>query len=327
MSSVLGIDIGKAAFTVHLVTAAAACTREFANNPAGFGKLLEWLANQDPTPARACMEATSTYYVGVATALYEAGHTVFVANPLSVKRYAGSKMKRTKTDRADARVLAAYCVSECKHPWKPRSPEMLALLELARYRGALVAEQVAWRNRSGTALTIEALRANARRTESLRQEIQEATRDIQGYVAAHPALAQACDLLRSIPGIGPVTAPLLLAEMGDPERFGSARQLVAHAGLCPEDHQSADSNPPAHLTRLGSTRLRNALFMPAMVVYREGSFAPEFVNRLLAENRLKMTILAALMRKLLTVAYGVLKSGVPYDRNHNARESAHDRAA
>nr|WP_272508094.1 transposase [Salinibacter ruber] len=118
----------------------------------------------------------------------------------------------------------------------------------------------------------------------------------------------------TIPGIGLQTAAIVAGELGSPERFESARQAAAYAGLAGSHHQSGTSvrgNP--RMSKVGNGRLRRAMYFPAMTALRFNSAVKAFGNRLKERGKEKMVVIGAAMRKLLHICYGVLKSGRPFD--------------
>jgi transposase len=321
MDAFLGIDVALKTLSVHLRRGSRTHSKTVANNTSGVRQLLKWLEQQRcPRSLRACMEATSIYHLLVAETLYRAGYTVHVANPYSVHEYAKCLLRRTKTDDVDAQLLAEYCQCHPRlHPWRPLPKELADLLALVRLRAKIRDQRAALRCQKAIARHPFVIESLDRQIAGLSEEITLADRAIAKHLKGHPALAEKCRLLRSIPGIGPVTAPLLLAELGHPDRFANVHQLIAHAGLTPKALESGTSvHGQARMCRIGSPRLRCALYMPGLVVFRCKSLYPELIQRLAADRKAPMTIIAALMHRILRLAYGVLKSGVPYDPNYHA---------
>ena len=125
-------------------------------------------------------------------------------------------------------------------------------------------------------------------------------------------------LLDTIPGVGLQTAAIVASELGSPERFESARQAAAYAGLVPRHRKchrksgtSVRGNP--QMSKVGNARLRRAMYFPAMSALRCNAAVKAFGNRLKERGKEKMVVLGAAMRKLLHICYGVLKSGRPFD--------------
>ena len=137
---------------------------------------------------------------------------------------------------------------------------------------------------------------------------------IREHIEQHPGLKEQRDLLQSIPGIGAATAAVLLAELGDVTRFDSAKKAVAFAGLCPRLCLSGSSvRGRERLCKQGRSRLRKALYFPAMVGLRHNPALRAMKERLVANGKRPMVILGAAMRKLLHLAFGVLRSKKPFD--------------
>jgi transposase len=109
VSVVLGIDIAKKKFDVALLRDGKFRTKVFDNSPSGFTALKEWLVRQGADQVHACMEATGILFEGLATFLADEGHRVSVVNPLKIKAFGESLLTRTKTDKADARLIAGFC--------------------------------------------------------------------------------------------------------------------------------------------------------------------------------------------------------------------------
>ncbi len=311
----LGIDIAKATYQVSLRrTDGKRRHKSFPNTMAGHGALLTLLAHHEGTPVHACLEATGTYGDAVATALADAGHTVSIVNPAAVKAFAQSQLRRTKTDGVDADVLADFCAALTPAPWTPWPVEVRTLQGLARRRDAVqeMLTQELNRQQAG-GLSTPVADSLVRMIEALKAELADLDRQIREHLDQHPTLRTQRDLLRTIPGIADGTIARLLSECRAITDFASARAYAAYAGLVPRERQSGTSRPRAHLSKLGSARLRWALYFPALTAIRCTPRFRTFRARLLAAGKPKMVIIAAVMRKLLHVVYGVLKHQTAFD--------------
>jgi len=315
MSAFLGLDVAKSSCVAHLLTDGPPRTIEFENNPRGFAKLIRWLPGSDAAAVSACMEPTGNYHLDLATRLFEEGYTVFVANPWSVKQFGKAAMNRAKTDRADARVLAQFArAGLCRHPWAPVPDELAELTALNRRRDELMERKVALSNQRHSARCAGVKDSLDQELDFVKQAIREIDAAIRDHIRDHEDLHEEYRLLQSIPGIGRVAAAAIMAEMADWRRFDNADQLCAYAGLVPQPHESGESvRKDTPLCPLGSHRLRRACYMPGLVVIRTQALFPEFISRMRRESRRPKVIIAAIMRRLLRLAYGVLKTGKPYD--------------
>ena len=324
---VLGIDVSKATLDAALLLdpgAAKARHKVFPNTPQGHGQLLLWLQEQGTAPVHATLEATGTYGEAVAVALHEAGHRVSLVNPALVRAFGLSQLKRTKTDKADAILIARFGAMHQPAAWTPPAPELRELQSLVRRVEALEEMKQMEENRLESGAWCETVRASLLdHIKYLHSQIEAARRQIQDHIEAHPALKEQSRLLQSIPGIGQVTAAVLLSEIGDFSHFQSARQVAAFAGLVPRIRESGSSvRGKPRLSKVGSPRLRKCLYFPAMTALRWNPLIKALGLRLSAQGKPKMLILGAAMRKLLHLAYGVLKSGKIFDVNFSAQTCA-----
>ena len=309
--SILGIDIAKKKLDVCLIFAGKVLMKKFDNNIKGFRLLLGWLASLKIEQVHACLEATGPYGEAVAEFLYEHGHRVSVVNPLRVKKYAESDLKRNKTDTADARTIAEFCLAKDPEDWHPRPPEIKQLQALTRRIEVLERLVASEQNRLDVAP--EAVRPSLKRViRDLKKEIDNVQRLIKDHIDNHPDLKQQSELLRSIPGIGEKTARLLLGEI-EFRSFESARALAAYAGVTPRRSQSGSSLDWTRLSKLGSGRIRRALYFPAIVAVQYNNVVRSFARRLRENGKTPMQIVGAAMRKLLHIAFGVIKHNRPFD--------------
>lgn len=153
--------------------------------------------------------------------------------------------------------------------------------------------------------------------DTLQDEIAAIERVIVDHIAACPALAMEVNLLTSIPGIGIMTAAGVLIEMPAITLFRSAKQVAAYAGLSPRNRQSGSSIlGPGRLVRTGNVKLRSLLYLPALTALRFNPVIKAFADNLRSKARLApKQIVAAAMRKLLHLCFGVLKNAQPFNPN------------
>jgi len=319
----VGIDVSKASLDVALLGNGekATVSRKVPNSKEGFEALLSWIEKQtnrsleeSPEQIHVCLEASGGYQRPVARFLHERGLTVSVVNPQRTSAYADSQLARSKTDRVDAHLLARFCEREEPTPWEPSSCEHRSLKEMTRGLEQLKKERDRLKNQIGQSENPTVTDSLESVLESVNEQIDRLEDRIDQHVESTDTLARNRDLLETIPGIGQTTAALVLAELGDYERFESARQAAAYAGLTPSHHESGSSvhrNP--RLSKVGSSRLRRALYFPAITALRCNAAIEAFGDRLADRGKEKMVIIGAAMRKLLHICYGVLKNGTPFD--------------
>jgi len=314
---VLGIDISKATFDVALQIGEKTNHQKFENTPEGFKQLSIWLQKNKVKKVHACMEATGQYGERLAEDLYQKGHDVSVVNPARIKAYAGSKLRRNKTDKADAELIAAYCQREIPTLWSPPEISFRDLQALERHLDDLQSMLQQERNRlqSGirTQIVIKQLQAHE---EYLEEQIILTKQAMQDLINNNEKLKQQRDLLVSIPGIGELTAAKILGEIRDVRMFESARQLAAYAGVTPRHFVSGTSiHKKSRMSKTGNTNLRKALFMSAISAKNRNQIVAPFCQRLKQNGLSPKQIVCASMRKLLHLIFGILRSGRPFDPN------------
>lgn len=315
----LGIDISKSKFDVALLLDNSRLHhRVFLNSAVGFQPLSAWLSKRHINRVHACMEATGTYSEALALYLLDAGHTVSVVNPAIIKAFAKTEITRTKTDKTDASLIARYCQKHQPPAWTPPSPEISELQALLRRLEALTDMRQQEANRLAAGIQAESVKNSVTdHITYLDEQITHTQFLIKDHIDQNPSLRQQRDLLSSIPGIGDLTAAKLLSEIIDINHYQSARQVAAFAGLVPRHHQSGSSvRGRAKLCKVGAPRLRKALYFPAIVATKHNPVIKAFSERLRERGKSPMQIIGAAMRKLIHIAFGVLKSGKPFDPNY-----------
>jgi len=314
---VLGIDISKTTFDAALQISDKTTHRKFENNEEGFKQLSIWLQKNKVKTVHACMEATGQYGECLAEDLYQKGHGVSVVNPARIKAYASSKLRRNKTDKADAELIADYCQREKPALWSPPEASFRDLQALERHLEDLQSMLQQERNRlkSGmrTQLVIEHLQSHEKYLEA---QIADTKQAMQDLINTNARLKQQRDLLVSIPGIGELTAAKILGEIRDVRQFESARQLAAYAGVTPSHFVSGTSvHKKSRISKTGNTNIRRVLYMSAISAKHCNQIVAPFCSRLLKNGLTPMQTVCAAMHKLLHLIFGILKSGKPFDPN------------
>lgn len=312
----VGVDISKKSFHVAVLAGEKQLNKVFENTPAGHRDLQSWLLKKGVSPVEShlCMEATSTYYEALAVVLADGGWRVSVVNPLQLKAFAESRLIRQKTDRADAHTIALFCAQHNPPLW---SPPALAVRELQRLLARMEAVQgmrVQELNRQHEAQGI-ARESVERMLATLDEELRLLKEQIDDHIDRHPGLRDQTTLLKSIPGVGDTLSAYVAAWL-PVARLTDVRAAVAFVGLSPKARESGTSlRGKAMLCKMGHSRLRKLLYMPAMNAMRFNPAASALAARLRDAGKPGKLILGAIMRKLVHWIYGVLKSGQRFDVN------------
>lgn len=288
----------------------------FQNTPGGFAGLQKWLQHHGSPLTRAGLEATGHYSNGLLRFLHDGGHHASLINPRRIKDYARSEGRLNKTDPADARVIARFINTQAPPAWRPPGPAQAQLRVLQRRRAQVM--QMLVSERLHLEATEDSLKPLVQETvRHLEEQMETLKKRSSTLIEADARLSAQLELLLSIPGVGPVTAGVILAELPAVEDFKRVRDIAAWAGLTPSLFESGSSvRGRARMSKQGNGRLRQALYMPAVTLLR-ASGADNALKasgrRLLAAGKPRMVVVGALMRKLLQVACGVLKHGKPFD--------------
>lgn len=314
----LGIDVSKKYFDVTLLKPSGEKIHaQFENGSEGFAKLLSWLKKQGVSEMHACMEATNIYWEKLAEFLHEQGYKVSVVNPARIKGFAMSQLRRNKTDKLDSGVIVDFCLSQQPNAWIPPTTEQRKLRDMVRRREALVKVRTQQENRIADCDNEESKACWQRIIATLEDEVKTVEKAIAQHIAACPALEQAFSLLRSIKGFGNVTTWTILAEMPDLAEYKDAAAAAADAGVTPAHYESGDTvRRKSKMSRVGKASIRKALYFPALTAMTHNPLLKAFAARLKARGKPTKVIIVAVMRKLMHLAYGVLKNKKPFDPDY-----------
>jgi len=316
MDAWIGIDVSKDTLDAcFLRPNGKTIGKQFLNNSAGCQKMLNWVNTLSAPLRHFCMEATGAYSHTAASFLVEKGERVSVANPARIKYFGMGEGILNKTDKVDARVIALYAKQKSPQPWRMSQPEVLHLLALMRRVQAIETHLGQERNRLGepdldpaVACSIDTI------IQALQQEITRLQIQVREHIDQHPNLREDKKLLTSIKGVGEKLANWILAELPDPKEFESAKSAGAFAGLSPMEYSSGSTiKKRTRISKAGNSNLHRALYMPAMAALRFNTICAVRYQRLIARGKCRMVALGAAMRKLLMLAYGVLKTRIPFD--------------
>ena len=319
---VLGIDVSKKKLDCVLRMADGKYRHKVVENTVkGFEALVAWVGKQQGSNApvqHACMEATSVYLETVAEFLNDRGWQVSVVNPAPIKAFMTSQGARSKTDKADAKGIADFYCERKPRAWSPPSPSLRTLKALTLRREALVAMKVQEENRLLVAREAENV-SISKHLDWLKNEIKAIEKAIRDLIDNDPDLREKKELLNSIPGVGETTTVAFLAFLNNFHEAKKARSIAAFIGLDPKHHESGSSvKTLSRISKTGHAFLRKTLYMPAIATLYRTQWGKSFFDRLSANGKPPKLIITAMMRKLVHVAFGVMKSGKPFDQTLHA---------
>jgi len=315
---VLGIDVSKESLDSHLIIEDERVKAVFGNNPMGHKRLIDWLKKHcGQEQVHVCMEATGMYAFPVAEELYAAKQQVSVVNPARISAYAKSLLARNKTDRLDAAIIADFCRTQSPPAWHPPRKQLRELQALVRLLDDLIVTRQAEINRLKSGVrSVDITRILEDHICYLDNQIRHVEQLIKTHIAQDADLSRKKQLLLSIPGIGEKTAHTILGEILYLDSFQNAKQIAAFAGLNPRQRTSGKMKGRSPISKTGNAKLRKALYFPAIVARRSNPVIRQFCSRLEENGLVPMELIIAGMRKLLQIAFGVLKNDCPFDKNY-----------
>ncbi len=302
----VGIDVSKDRLDIAVRPGGEVFVVE--RNAAGLDGLVERL--RPLAPHLVALEATGGFETVVAAALSAAGLPLVVVNPAQIRSFAKALGRRAKTDPIDAAVIAHFAEATAPEP-RPLPDDATQLLaDLVTRRRQIVAMLVAERQREKRATAKRLKKSIARLIKALEKELDSVNTDISEAVRGSPVWREKDDLLASVPGVGPVIARTLIAEMPELGRL-DRKQVAALAGLAPWTRQSGQWRGKSFIGG-GRTSVRCVLFVGAMTATRHNPILKAFFDRLVAAGKPKMVAFIAVARKLLTILNAIIRDQKPW---------------
>ena len=297
----VGIDVAKATLDVALGSDGELVQVE--NSEAGIARLLEQLGEVAPTLV--VLEATGGYESVVAGAIVGRGIPVAVVNPRQVRDFAKATGVLAKTDRIDARVLARFAEAVRPEPRPLPTAEAKELEEYLSRRRQLVDMLTMEKNRQSIAATERMKKSLKKHIDWLEEALRRANDDIDKAIRNSPAWREQEDLLRSMPGIGPVSARTMLAELPELGQL-NRKKIAALVGVAPLNRDSGT----LHGSRTcwgGRASVRQVLYMAALSAVRCNPVIRRTYAALRARGKKHKVALVACMRKLLSILTAIVR--------------------
>jgi transposase len=314
----VGIDISKRTFDAAIQFGDKFKSAKFENNEPGFLAFAQWVMGFSKSRPHICMEATGRYGQDLAQYCFVLDWDVSVVNPRQVKDFAGAMLRRHKTDKLDAQVLQMYASRMPVELWYPKTKvqeklqENQAAIELTTKMIVQLENFLSSGIKSGSVK--ETLNNELK---SLRKTLTNLQTQADELISADEELSKNRKILKSMIGVADVTARFLLSRI-DFSRFTNARALTSFLGLNPRKYSSGTSLQKREcISKVGHSGIRSALYFPAVVAMTHDPALRQFALRLREQGKPEKVIITAVMRKLLTIAFALLRSGTTYDPSKN----------
>ena len=311
----IGIDISKDTFDSY---SSRLGHHQYNNDRSGFKGFIKTLQAN----SWVVMEATGSYSSKLSHHLFDHGVAVSVVNPLVIKRYIQMKLRRLKTDKSDAQMIAKYASEQPLDLWKPHPAYIEESKDLYGTHCLYIKQRTALKNRLHSldakgVRTGSLIRSIKRQLKHLDTEISRLEKDLEALMREHEG-----DLftrLTSIPGVGKKTALQLIVVTGAFKQFESAKQVIAYVGLAPVERRSGSSiRGRSYISKVGDRTLRHHLFMCSFTACMHNPACRALYERIVAKGKSKKLALIAVCNKLIKQAFAIAKSGLPYDPEYRS---------
>jgi transposase len=306
----VGIDVCKARLDVALLPRGEALS--LTNDEEGIEALTKKLVEASATLV--VLEATGGYERPLVAALAASQIAVAVLNPRQARDFAKATGRLAKTDKIDALVLARFAEAIRPTPKAPPEAEALEFQAILARRRQIIGMMVAEKNRLGASTSKKVRSRLEAHIRWLEKELARIDRDLEEVINQSPTFKENEALLRSVPGVGPVLSRTLLAELPELGSL-SPRELSALVGVAPLNRDSGIFRGRRSVWG-GRAKVREALYMGALIASRHNPHIKTFYERLVASGKPKKVALVACMRKLLTILNAVMRDRTPWRSPH-----------
>ncbi len=326
LKSCVGIDISKDSFEVCIKQlkderSVIKATRSFQNDYQGFEKLLSWTLSKVVNPIFV-METTGVYHEDLTHFLYESDQKVSVVLANKMKHFAKSLNMKTKTDKADAQMIAQYGLERQLEWWKPMMPQMKDLRDLCRERLSLKKDlvrskcQVHGLRHAHSTLSV-VLQVKEQQIEFLEKNIQIIETEIIRITEQDKEFNQRVKNIEAVKGLRLLTIVTVLCETNGFTQFNNIRQVVSYAGLDIAERQSGLFKGKTRISKKGNARIRECLYMPALSATIHNVPIKALYERVVERNpTIKRKGVIAAMRKLLILIFVLWKKNEAYNAQY-----------
>jgi transposase len=324
----VGIDIGKVEFAACISSidleqrVKVVATRQFKNTDKGFVQLLEWSKSKIKQEAKVvyCMESTGVYYENLAYFLSESGCFVNVVLPNRSKKYLISIGLKSKNDKIDAQGLAQTAAEQNLDEWRKPNKVFVELRSLTRQRQSLQENITVYKNqleaimhsKHASPIIMDSLNKLINEVE---QQVNILNKEIEKIIFQDDEIRQKVEKICAIKGVSTLTVAIILSETLGFNQFNNIRQLISYAGYDIVENQSGKHAGRTKISKKGNSRIRRALYMPALVTITHNE--PVFVKlweRIYNRTKIKMKAYVAVQRKLLELIYTLWTKNEKYNR-------------
>lgn len=298
--------------------------KTFTNTPKGFKELVEWVKKVSVTevPLRYVMEATGVYHESLAYYLVDDKQLVSIVMPAKMSNFQKTLDIKTITDKTASEVIARFGLEKSLETWQKPRKIYRDIKQLTRERDQLIAQRTVLKNQ------LHAEKAEAypnkktlQRTEAhikfVSSQVTEIMQEISDFINQDEEVRKLAILVGSVPGIGLLTAAIILSETNGFDLIRNKKQLTSYAGLDVKEKESGTSvKGKPKISKKGNRYIRKAMHFPALTAIRRDERFKAIYARMVQKHGIKMKAAVAIQRKLLELTYTIYKTNNPYDKNY-----------
>ena len=335
LKQVSGIDVAQKELVVTLgrmysdLTIDLYAYKVFRNTKTGIISLLKWVKDLSDKEVRIhfVMEATGVYHQSFAYYLDEKGYDLSVVLPNKISNYMRTLDVKTITDKTASQAIAQFGLERKLDFWKRPKKVYKELQQLTRERGQIVDERSIIKNQlhaenAEAEPNKRSLKRMEERIKFLNSQEKEIKIDIKKVVNNEPMLKQEIADICTIPGVGSLTATIVLAETNGFELIRNKRQLTSYAGLDVREKLSGTSvKGKPRISKKGNRNLRKAMHLPSLSSVKHNKNHKELYVRLVSKSGIKMKGLVAVQRKLLELIYVIYKNKTTFQKNYQEKRA------
>ena len=307
-------------------------SKAFANTKKGFENLSVWVKKQtdEAVAVRYVMEATGVYHESLAYFLDEKALELSIVLPNKISNYMRTLDVKTVTDKTASEAIARFGLERKLDRWKKPKVTYRSIKQLTRERDQIVEERSMVKNHlhaeeSEAFPNLGTVKRIKDRIRFLNKQEKAIKEEIAALVATDDEVKENVALISSIPGVGSLTAAIILAETNGFELIRNKRQLASYAGFDVKEKQSGTSvKGKPRISKKGNRHLRKAMHLPALVAIRHDDRYKAIYARTVAKHGIKMKAVVAVQRRLLEMAYTAYKTNIIYDKNYLKKDQKNE---
>lgn len=302
----------------------------FVNSDKGIKLMMDWVSSHcsDSVPTRYVMEATGVYHERLAYMLDARNIDLSIILPNKISNYTRTLELKTVTDKTASQAITQFGLERKLTNWVRPKAIYRELKQLTRERDQIVGERAMIKNQRHAEKTEampnkRSLKRIEERIKLLSQQEKEIKQDIITLLANHPEVNQRVKNICTIPGVGELTAAIVLAETNGFELIRNKKQLTSYAGLDVKEKQSGTSvKGKPRISKRGNRHLRKSMHLPSLSSVKYNLSHKGQYTKIVAKSGIKMKALIAVQRKLLELIFVIDKYQKPYEKEFNKKEHA-----